>query len=68
MDHSVTLIATIAVCFVLAFCFGFLAHRLRLPPLVGYLVAGIAGRAVHAGLRGRLAAWPASSPRSASSC
>ena len=41
MDHSVTLIATIAVCFVLAFCFGFLAHRLRLPPLVGYLVAGI---------------------------
>ena len=28
--------------FVLAYVFGFAAHRLRLPPLVGYLVAGIA--------------------------
>lgn len=42
MNHDVSLIATIAMGFVLAFCFGFLAIRLRLPPLVGYLVAGIA--------------------------
>jgi CPA2 family monovalent cation:H+ antiporter-2 len=28
--------------FMLAFAFGFLANRLRLPPLIGYLVAGIA--------------------------
>ncbi|HVE49272.1 MAG TPA: cation:proton antiporter [Casimicrobiaceae bacterium] len=42
MQHDVTLIAMIAVAFVLAFVFGFIANRLRLPPLVGYLVAGIA--------------------------
>jgi CPA2 family monovalent cation:H+ antiporter-2 len=36
-----TLIATVAVGFVLAFAFGYLADRLHLPPLVGYLVAGI---------------------------
>lgn len=42
MHGEATLIATAAAGFVLAFAFGFLAHRLRLPPLVGYLVAGIA--------------------------
>jgi K+:H+ antiporter len=36
------LIATVAAAFVLALAFGFLAARLRMPPLVGYLVAGIA--------------------------
>ena len=40
--HEATFIATVAICFVLAFAFGYLADRLRLPPLVGYLVAGIA--------------------------
>lgn len=39
--HETTFIATVAVCFVLAFIFGYLADRLRLPPLVGYLVAGV---------------------------
>src|SRR5690606_21082199 len=42
MPHDVTLIATIALGFVLAFVFGVIANGLRLPPLVGYLVAGIA--------------------------
>jgi CPA2 family monovalent cation:H+ antiporter-2 len=42
MPHDVTLIATVAVGFVLAFIFGFIAVRLRLPPLVGYLLAGVA--------------------------
>ena len=42
MPHETTLIATIAVGLVLAFGLGFLANRLRLPPLVGYLLAGIA--------------------------
>jgi len=42
MPHDVSLIATIAVGFALAFPFGFIAHRLRLPPLVGYLMAGVA--------------------------
>ncbi len=42
MPHETTLIATIVMGLVLAFAFGFLANRLRLPPLVGYLLAGIA--------------------------
>ncbi|TBR29377.1 MAG: cation transporter, partial [Reyranella sp.] len=41
MHHEAALISTIAVGFVLAFGFGYVADRLRLPPLVGYLVAGI---------------------------
>jgi CPA2 family monovalent cation:H+ antiporter-2 len=41
VHHEPTLIATLAVGFVLAFGLGMVAHRLRLPPLVGYLVAGI---------------------------
>ena len=39
--HDTQLIATIAIGFGLAFVFGYLATRLKLPPLVGYLVAGI---------------------------
>jgi CPA2 family monovalent cation:H+ antiporter-2 len=42
MPHHTPLITTIVSGLVLAFIFGALAHRLRLPPLVGYLVAGIA--------------------------
>ncbi|MCP5360152.1 MAG: YbaL family putative K(+) efflux transporter [Steroidobacteraceae bacterium] len=41
MPHDTSLIATIAAGLVLAFAFGFLATRLRLPPLVGYLLAGV---------------------------
>ncbi len=41
MPHDVSLIATIAAGFGLAMVFGFLAIRLRMPPLVGYLLAGI---------------------------
>ena len=41
MPHETTLIATLAAAFVLAFGLGFLAAHLRLPPLVGYLVAGV---------------------------
>ena len=42
MPHETKLIALIAVCFSFAMVFGFLAARLRLPPLLGYLLAGIA--------------------------
>ncbi|MGV3534003.1 MAG: monovalent cation:proton antiporter-2 (CPA2) family protein, partial [Chthoniobacteraceae bacterium] len=42
MPHDITLITTITVGFVLAFVLGMVANRLRLPPLVGYLVAGVA--------------------------
>ena len=41
MTHETTLIATIAVAFGLAFLFGYVAQRFTLPPLVGYLVAGV---------------------------
>src|SRR5690348_6531921 len=41
MHHNVSLIATIAAGFGLALVFGFFAARLKLPALVGYLVAGI---------------------------
>jgi CPA2 family monovalent cation:H+ antiporter-2 len=42
MPHDTALITTVAAGLGCAFVFGFLAQRLRLPPLVGYLVAGIA--------------------------
>ena len=41
MPHDVSLIATIAAGFGLAMVFGFVAVRLRMPPLVGYLLAGV---------------------------
>ena len=41
MPHHTPLISTIVVGLVLAFIFGALANRLRISPLVGYLIAGI---------------------------
>ncbi len=61
MPHDVTLIATIAAAFGLAMVFGLLAARLKLPPLVGYLLAGIVvspatpGFVADVGLAGQLA-------------
>ena len=61
MHHEVSLIATVAMGLVLAFAFGFAAARLHLPPLVGYLLAGIAlgpftpGMVADAALAGQLA-------------
>jgi len=40
-DHQTPLIATIAAGLMLAFIFGLIAHRLRVQPLVGYLLAGV---------------------------
>src|SRR6188474_1738090 len=42
MPHDTPLISTIVVALALAWAFGALAHRLKAPPLVGYLLAGIA--------------------------
>ncbi len=42
MPHSTPLIATVVGGIVLAFIFGAIAQRLRMPPLVGYLLAGVA--------------------------
>ncbi|MBR7919132.1 cation:proton antiporter [Burkholderia vietnamiensis] len=41
MPHDVSLIALLAAGFGLAMVFGYLASLLRMPPLVGYLLAGI---------------------------
>jgi len=41
MQHDTPLITMIVAGFVLAYIFGMIANRLRLPPLVGYLVAGM---------------------------
>lgn len=42
MPHETALIATIAIGLGLAFLFGYLATRLKLPALAGYLLAGVA--------------------------
>lgn len=42
MPHDTTLITTIVMGLVLAFIGGLIASKLKLPPLVGYLMAGIA--------------------------
>lgn len=42
MHHEISLISTIAVGLVYGLIGGYFASRLRLPPLVGYLVAGVA--------------------------
>jgi hypothetical protein len=42
MPHDNSLLATIVLGLALAACGGFLARKLRLPPLVGYLLAGVA--------------------------
>jgi CPA2 family monovalent cation:H+ antiporter-2 len=61
LPHDTALIAIISLGFVLAFALGFLADRLRLPPLVGYLFAGIVigpftpGFVADTGLAGQLA-------------
>lgn len=41
MPHDVELIILLAVGFGFALIFGYVAARLRLPPLIGYLIAGI---------------------------
>jgi monovalent cation:H+ antiporter-2, CPA2 family len=41
MPHNVSLISTIAAGFGLALLFGYIAARIKMPPLVGYLFAGI---------------------------
>ena len=41
MDHNISLITTLAAGFGMALVFGFIAERIKLPALVGYLLAGI---------------------------
>src|SRR5882757_7083933 len=61
MPHNVSLISTIAAGLGLALIFGYLAARVKVPPLVGYLLAGIVvgpatpGFVADVGLAGQLA-------------
>jgi len=61
VHQEVSLIATVAVSFVCAAILGYIADRVRLPPLVGYLLAGIVmgpmtpGFVADAGLASQLA-------------
>ncbi len=61
MPHDTALIGTVAAGLGLAFVFGLIASRLRLPPILGYLIAGIAvgpftpGFVADAGLASQLA-------------
>lgn len=61
MTHNISLIATIASALGFGLVFGFIATRLKLPALVGYLVAGILigpatpGYVADIGLAGQLA-------------
>ena len=52
MDHSLTLITTLVAGFSVALLFGVLAERIKIPALVGYLLAGVAvaqaGPGIHA--------------------
>jgi len=41
MDHNIPLITTLAAGFSIALVLGFIAERIRVPALVGYLLAGI---------------------------
>ncbi len=41
MDHSISLITTISAAFSVALVLGFVAERIKVPAMVGYLIAGI---------------------------
>ena len=41
MEHDVSLISTLAAAFGVAMVLGFLAERVKIPALVGYLLAGV---------------------------
>ncbi len=47
MHHATPLITTIVGGLVLAFIFGMIANKLRISPLVGYLLAGVLSGPLH---------------------
>ncbi len=65
MPHSVSLISTIAAGLGLALDRGSSAARLRLPSLVGYLLAGVVIGPFTPGFVADAATWRRSWPRSA---
>ena len=67
MLHEMPLIATIVGGLGLAFVFGAIANRFRIPPIVGYLFAGIALGPFTPGFVADQG-WQVSLPSSALSC
>ena len=65
MPHEAELITTIAASLGLAMIMGFIAARLKMPPMAGYLLAGIIIGPATPGIRRRRRRSPASWPRSA---
>ena len=47
MPHDVDLIILLAVGFGMALIFGYIAARLRLPPLIGYLIVALSLAQIH---------------------
>ena len=64
MPHHTPLVTTIVVGIGIAFLLGALANRLRMSPLVGYLLAGVVVGPYTPGFVADQR-WPPSSPRSA---
>jgi predicted Kef-type K+ transport protein len=64
VHHEIGLISTIAVGLVYALVGGYVAKRVGLPPLVGYLLAGAQSDRLHRALLLTLS-WPHNWPRSA---
>ena len=67
MPHDVPLITTIAAALGLALIMGFVAARLKLPALVGYLIAGIIIGPATPGLS-PMSSFRINSPKSALCC
>ena len=68
MDHEPVLISTIAVGLTAAFIGGLIARRIRLPAIVGYIVAGVVIGPFTPGFIADTGDRASSSPSSASSC
>ena len=66
--HDLPLISTIAAAFTAAWVLGLITQKLRLSPIVGYLLAGRRDRPHTPGFVGDTAARPPARRRSASSC
>ena len=67
MDHEPVLISTIAIGLTSAFIGGLIARHIRLPAIVGYIVAGVVIGPFTPG-SSPTPTSPSSSPSSASSC
>ena len=66
--HDLSVLITLAGALAVALVLGFLAHRLKLSPIVGYLLAGVVVGPFTPGFSRAVRRLRNSSPRSASFC